>query len=213
MPWRTFLLATLLSIVSTYVVTPLGEPRAESPARQTAPVLTAAVGIPRSAFTHQQATHWCWAASVSNAFRSAGRSVSQERIVRAIYGNPVNRRSGPASNVAALLNRAWIDDGGEQFRARLVGVFDAEAGRTNFNSRELVVALRAGRPLVIGTSTHAMLLIGVSYREVAGAVHIVEATVFDPWPGVGVRTLQRQEMTPVARHGSLAFIADVVVTP
>jgi len=116
------------------------------------------------------------------------------------------------ANVAALLDREWVDDAGGAFRARLVDLFDPTAGRDTFDSRAVVAALRSGRPLVLGTTSHAMLLIGAAYRESEGRLSIVEATVFDPWPNVGVRTLRADEMTPLAHHGSLAFIADVVVT-
>lgn len=214
----TGLVVLVLTALLHYVVAPVGDARAEGLAEVAAAVSepptvwTAAAEAPSTPFDHQQATHWCWAASVANAFRASGHRVSQSRIVREVYGDVVNMRSGPAANVSALLDRAWTDDSGAPFRARLLGVFDAEGGRSSLHSREIVAALRAGRPLVFGTTSHAMLLIGVSYQESHGAVRVVEATVFDPWPGVGVRTLRPDEMVPVARHGSLAFIADVVVT-
>lgn len=205
---RTLLIASLLVSLGSQVSTA----RAEGPAEQATGLHTAALEVLRSPFAHQQVTHWCWAATVANAFRSSGHAVSQERIVREVYGDVVNMRSGPNSNVTALLDRAWVDDAGGAFRARLNGLFDPAAGRGHLDSRALVAALRSGRPLVLGTTSHAMLLIGAAYRESNGSVKIVEATVFDPWPGVGVRTLRDDEMTPLADHGSLAFVADVVVS-
>jgi len=214
----TGLVVSVLTALLLCVLVPSGSARAEGLGEGTAAVpgpstvWTAAAEAPSTPFDHQQATHWCWAASVANAFRASGHRVSQARIVREVYGDVVNMRSGPAANVSALLDRAWTDDAGAPFRARLLGVFDAQGGRSSLDSRELVAALRAGRPLVFGTTSHAMLLIGVTYQESDGAVRVVEATVFDPWPGVGVRALRPDEMVPVARRGSLAFIADVVVT-
>ena len=208
---RVFLIATLLVSLGSYTVTPR-EVGAEVLAEPSTALHMASLEVLHRPFAHQQATRWCWAATVANAFRSSGHAVSQERIVREVYGEVVNMRSGPNSNVTALLDRAWVDDDGASFRARLIGLFDASAGRFDLDSRAVVAALRSGRPLVLGTTSHAMLLIGAAYRESEGRVSIVEATVFDPWPGVGVRTLRADEMTPLANSGSLAFIADVVVT-
>jgi hypothetical protein len=208
---RPLLVASLLTALLATVLAPARQARAEGPTPP-AEVWTAAAEAPQSPFDAQQATHWCWAATVANAFRLSGHAVSQARIVREVYGNVVNMRSGPSTNVSSLLDRAWTDDDGARFRARLMGVFDASAGRYDLDGRALVGALRAGRPLVIGTSSHAMLLIGASYETEGDAVRVVGATVFDPWPGVGVRALSPEEMVPVARGGQLAFIADVVVS-
>lgn len=209
---RALLIATLVASLTSQFVTPAREARAEVLADQSAGLQTASVEIPQSPFAHQQATHWCWAATVANAFRTSGHAVSQERIVREVYGDVVNMRSGPNSNVTSLLDREWVDDAGGAFRARLTDLFDPTTGRTTFDSRAVVAALRSGRPLVLGTTSHAMLLIAATYRESGGATSIVEATVFDPWPGVGVRTLRADEITPLNHHGSLAFIASFVVT-
>ena len=209
---RLLLCATLVATLSSQFITYPHLAHAEGLADQPVGLQTASVELPQSPFAHQQATHWCWAASVANAFRSSGHAVSQERIVREVYGDVVNMRSGPNSNVAGLLDREWVDDAGGTFRARLIGLFDPAAGRDTFDSRAVVAALRSGRPLVLGTTSHAMLLIAATYRECDGVTTIVEATVFDPWPGVGVRTLRSDEITPLNRHGSLAFIANFVVT-
>lgn len=211
MRWQTLLVSTLLSLVTPYAAEPARELAAETVAAPSDELHTVRVDAPAAAFAPQQATHWCWAASVENAFRAAGHGVSQPRIVRAVYGDAVNMRSGPTTNLSSLLDREWVDDAGGTFRARVVGLFDVEGGRFGLDGRELVDSLRAGRPLVLGTSSHAMLLIGLTYREVGGRVSVVEATVFDPWPGVGVRTLRPDEMMPPSRRGTLAFIADVVV--
>jgi hypothetical protein len=178
-----------------------------------AEVWTAAAEAPQHPLASQQATHWCWAATVANAFGLSGHRVSQSRIVRALYGDVVNMRSGPAANVSSLLDRAWTDDEGGKFRAHLMGVFDAAAGRYELDGHALVGALRAGRPLIIGTTSHAMLLIGASYETTGEqGVRVVQATVFDPWPGVGERALRPDEMVAVALGGQLAFIADVAVS-
>ena len=208
MRWRTAFVVSLLALLCDLGV----GARAESLCTPPTEIWAASTSTPRSSFDPQQATHWCWAATVANVFRSSGHVVSQARIVREVYGDAVNMRSGPATNVAALLDRGWTDDAGGHFRARLVGVYDAASGRRDIRAREVVAALRAGRPLVVGTTSHAMLLIGASYRVVGGEVTLVGATVFDPWPGVGVRALRGNELVPVAEHGELAFIADVAVS-
>lgn len=209
---RTLTVATLLASAVVSAVAPRG---AAAEVTLLAPHEShgTPVAVAFREFVVQRATRWCWAAVLEAAFRASGHRVAQERFVRAVHGDLVNLRSGPASNVARLLDRTWEGDDGRRVRARLLSLYDAADGSTALDARAVVAALRAGRPLVIGTTSHALLLVGVTFQESGGVMTLRGGTAFDPWPGVGVRQLSAAELTPVTRSGRLAFVADFALDP
>lgn len=183
----------------------------ETPGVQTSQVN---LSSPTSAhLSPQEQSQWCWAATISNVFAFHGHPVSQARIVSEVYGLPANFRSGAYSNISALLNRTWIDDNGVPFSSRVNGLFDVMAGVQTFNNNQIRQSLDSNEPLVVGTTTHATLLVSMSYTLQAGNVSSVQAVgVFDPWPGQGFRNLSVAEATPVYNGGTLMFVAWVSVS-
>lgn len=170
--------------------------------------LSASVDVTGAVFASQQESAWCWAATIANLFAYYGHPVSQARIVSEVYGAPINMRGGDYSNLARLLNRSWRDDRGRPFTATLTAAFDIVNAVDAITNDQIRDALKSNTPLVMGTTQHAMLVIGMTYVEAAGHVTDVRTVrVFDPWPGAGIRTLSRAEMTSVARGGALMFIA------
>ena len=162
----------------------------------------------QEAFQTQHMSEWCWAASISMIFSFHGHPVSQERIVKEVYGADVNMPSGYGALMAALLNRSWTDDDGEGFRARLTGVYDAAAGVGLVNNAMLVRELDQNRPVLVGAAGHAVVLAMMEYTKTFGRINqITRCGVFDPWPGRGARDLTRVEMAPLAMGGALQFIA------
>jgi hypothetical protein len=139
-----------------------------------------------TASDRQQASEWCWAASISAVFHYYGHPVSQERIVKEAYGKIVNMPGTPQAILGAL-NRVWIDDNGGRFRA---------SGDTR--SASIVTAaqdLANDKPLIIGSRGHAMVLTDLVYtRDHDGRGRPQSATVRDPWPyNPGKRLLTPQE--------------------
>ena len=164
-------------------------------------------------FSSQKASNWCWAATISNLFAHYGHGVSQSRIVTEAYGAPVNMTGGDYSNLARLLNRPWVDDSGGGFNSKLVAALDVPNGVTAISNDQIRDALARNRPLVIGTTSHAMLAIGMTYTEIGGSVvNVSQVQVFDPWPGVGFRNARMEEVTPAPRGGILLFVAEARVS-
>lgn len=151
----------------------------------------------------QRESQWCWAASIAMVFAGAGFEVSQEDVVRAQFGElldlPVRAR-----DMTDLLNRTWRDAGGRLFAAQVAG------RRTDQDLRaatlEILRELGAGRPLVVGFASHAVVLARVHFERFTreGAVRIVALDVLDPAPGAGVRRLD-----PAAHR--LTYLAAVQV--
>lgn len=160
----------------------------------------------------QQQSQWCWAASIATLFAYHGHPVSQSRVVTDAYGTPVNMPAVAGIVMARQLNRQWTDDFNVRFTARVNGLYDADAGILGLTNAQIVNTLANDNPLVIGARSHAMVLTAVTYYETIAGPNVVAAEVFDPWPGVGMRALERDELVPMHLGGSLRFLAAVDIT-
>jgi hypothetical protein len=161
----------------------------------------------------QEQSFWCWAATVSNLFAFYGHRVSQSRIVTEVYGAPFNVTGGDYSNMARLLNRSWRDDSGRTFTAQLQAALDVPNSITTLSNDQIRDALTTNHPIVMGTTSHAMLVIGMTYTEANGHVtDVSQVRVFDPWPGRGRRTLTGAEIAIPQRGGVVLFIAYATVS-
>jgi hypothetical protein len=132
--------------------------------------------------SYQQRNEWCWAACISMVFAYYGHRVSQQRIVKEVWGQVVNMPGLPGQ-ILSDLNRAWDDDGGKRFTSR--------GDSLSANAFNAVKDLENDQPLIIGAMGHAMVLTALTGDSNAqtGAWQIVEAVVRDPWPGNGGRRL------------------------
>ncbi|MCW5939604.1 MAG: C39 family peptidase [Fimbriimonadaceae bacterium] len=157
--------------------------------------------------SEQQMSQWCWAASVSNVFAYHGHPLAQEKIVTEVYGGLVNLPSFTARRIAQQLNRNWTDDDGVEFKARLTSAYDSAAGVYLTNNEILKNEIRAGRPVVIGT-THCMVVTAIDSAEDG---RVVGAGLYDPWPGQGFRMARPEEILAVELGGKMTFLATVRV--
>ena len=177
-------------------------------------VRSVAVRLRGPVFAAQENSQLCWAATISNLFAYYGYRVTQSRIVSEVYGVPANIRSGNYSNLSRLLHRPWQDDTGQTFHSTLSAALDILNGVNAITNDAIRDALAANRPLVIGTTSHAMLAVGMQYTEVAGRVsNVLGIDLYDPWPGNGFRKAHPLEVTPVPLGGSLMFIAEARISP
>lgn len=159
-----------------------------------------------TAFMHQLQSQWCWAASISMVFSYYQHPISQSRIVSEVYGGLQNL-PGAGYVIASKLNGCLVDDAGDSFQSRLVAAYDADAGVYAITNQQIISALDREQPLILGARTHAMVLTGIQYYQTAQGPYVVAAAVFDPWPGVGLRPLQMDELYPIHLGGSLRFLA------
>ena len=159
----------------------------------------------QQAYDTQHAEQWCWAACIAMVFAFHGHPVRQERIVAEAYGGAAV--GGARPSIAAQLDRDWIDDGGHRFRSRLSTLFDAYAGDIVLDLSGIIAALQGGEPMILGARDHAVVLTAIDYAATPQGRDAVGGGVFDPWPGRGPRDIAADELVPLARGGSLGFIA------
>ena len=166
----------------------------------------------QNAYRPQDASQWCWAASISMLFNYYNHPVSQQAIVQSLYGRLIDLPSGPGWNIAARLNTAWVDGNGKRFRAHLTGAYDFDAGVMTISNAMLVNELDQDRPVIIGTRGHAVVGTAVQYLQGPTGPFITGIGVFDPWPGRGARGLDQREALAVHMGGDLRFLATVRIT-
>jgi ABC-type bacteriocin/lantibiotic exporter with double-glycine peptidase domain len=133
----------------------------------------------------QNQSNWCWAACIQMVFLYNGLNVSQQEIVRTVFGQLVNLPGSP-EDILAALNRRWTDANGDDF--------DVQGDVYSVSPVTAAQDLANDFPLIVGTLGHAVVLSAVDYyRDLYGNGQIVSAVVRDPLPGRGKRRLTPAE--------------------
>lgn len=153
--------------------------------------------VDHQAYAIQQQPEWCWVASVHMLFKYYGYDIPQAELVRSIYGSVVNLPAFSGETITRLLSREWKAPDHRSFRVD-AHVFDVQDATFQINNNDIIDSLAHDHPLIVGAMGHAMLLIGIQYVKNAfgGPPTVFGATVFDPWPGRGMRQLGPQELRP-----------------
>lgn len=142
-------------------------------------------------------SNWCWAACLEMIFASHGFLVGMQRIVAEAYGRQSNI-GADTRMLAALLTRRWIDDRGLPFACHCDVLWDAASGsRIEHAGGLAALRLAEGQPLLIGTRSHAMVLIALAFAHTGHpeSLQVTHAVVLDPIPGRGRRPLTRDELS------------------
>jgi Papain-like cysteine protease AvrRpt2 len=162
---------------------------------------------PSMDLSRQSLSQWCWAASLSNVFKWYRRSVSQETIVRTLYGGLANLPAFSGAQMSALMSRRWRDQKTHaEFDCNIRGLYDVRAGFTHLDHAEIVRALRDQKPLLIANQSHAMVLTAAAYSGPES--NITSLDFFDPWPGRGLRGPDRPgELRAAHVGGELTYVA------
>lgn len=144
----------------------------------------------------QEQPQWCWAASISMIFAHHGYAVRQEDIVKDGYGVAANLPAPSGQAMTNALSRAWVDEHNRPFQGKAVAS-DAKSRQYEMSNHKVLAELSAGRPLLLGAMSHAVVLVGLSFeRSSGGNIRIISGTVIDPQPGRGIRPLLHGEMKP-----------------
>src|SRR6185503_6561121 len=113
--------------------------------------------------------------------------------------------------ISQQVNRVWVDDLGRSFVARLTAAYDYDYGVAAFDNNTLVNAVANGHPLLFANETHATVITSVAYALTTYhngvQTTILNAVMFDPWPGVGERTSQSGELMAKTFGGKMRYLA------
>ncbi|NVK20608.1 MAG: C39 family peptidase [Methylocystaceae bacterium] len=158
------------------------------------------------AYQNQKMSQWCWAASIQMVFRYYGYHVSQPDIVRETYGHVGNIPAVTGLAISRNLQRSWKDSFGNYFSVEIEGLYDFDLGITNISDSQIISAMNSERPIVIGTTSHAMVLTAVAFDRKFDPPRIVNIGFADPWPyGPSLRGGQI-EGVPMHRGGMMRYL-------
>ncbi len=122
----------------------------------------------------QAQTNWCWAAVGQMALDYLGYSVTQEDLVRTLFGTDVNRPATGDEIIYALSN--WYRQSGHGSLVTYAEYIREPA--------DLYHELAADRPVIVGFDSHAYLLTAMFYSYDAAGERLPHKLVLrDPWPG------------------------------
>jgi hypothetical protein len=175
-------------------------------------ICRAQVDMPKlfSAIHTQQCPEWCWAACVSMIFHFYGHPVSQQQIVRQMFGNVVCLPAGFTRRIGEALSRTWTDDNGDRFTSRVVAAFDPENNIFAMNNMTVIEELSSDHPLLYCNTAHAMINYAVEYIPTRMGPNVRTVRVVDPWPSSPrLHALSPVEMIPSIQGGRMNFLATV----
>lgn len=145
------------------------------------------VGIPRKyiiSLVHpkhmgrQRESNWCWAASIQMVLNLAHIPVTQDQIVKRIFGHKADSPATPAQIMKAL------DGWGSMYKGKQVSV-------TAFiepSYDQVLLDLSLNYPVILALKFknskvgHAVVVTAAQYKVVDGKKQIQYFLVWDPWP-------------------------------
>ncbi len=148
------------------------------------------VGIPsekmQPCYAEQEASQWCWAASIQMVMRFHGVNLAQSDIVRKSSGtDPRGRLPDWAASdqvITKNLQGSGVDLDGRRYSVECR--FMPRAARP----ADMVSELRQGRPFIVGYMEgrflgHAVVVTAATYRPFKTGPRIDAIIVRDPYPG------------------------------
>jgi hypothetical protein len=180
----------------------------------------------QTAYETQQATEWCWAASISMIWAFYGHPIAQTEIVTGTFGQLLNQ-GGQPWQIFQALNGERVGDDSVPFVSTVTGLYDALSGYDSISHTDIGASLDQNRPVLIGTQNpdgsgaHATVLSSLEYLVPYGypievfpdGSNIANAVVFDPWPtSGGIHSIPYSQFTPASQGGNLFFAALVSVS-
>jgi hypothetical protein len=175
-------------------------------------VCRAQVNMPQlfSAIHTQECPEWCWAACVSMIFNFYGHPVSQQQIVRQMFGNVVCLPAGFTRRIGEALSRSWVDANGDRFTSRVVAAFDPANDVFSMNNMTVIDELSTDHPMLYCNTAHAMINYVVDYIPTQMGPNARAVGVVDPWPSSPrLHALSAPEMLPSTQGGRMNFLATV----
>ena len=179
---------------------------------------TAGVVIGNVQTARQRCENWCWAACIETIFSLHGYTVSQERVVKKVFGDKIPCVRAEAPEIIVGIGGMWSDEFGSRFNASAYRLPDTLLSRANKpapsnikflheGDRKVIAELNQGNPLIVGALGHATVLTAIKYTRFMGyPLWLTEITVRDPWPDNPNRRLLNAD--EIAKS---FFVAKVVV--
>jgi hypothetical protein len=126
----------------------------------------------------QQENNWCWAASIQMLLNLAHIPVTQDQIVKRVFGHKTNSPATPAQIIKALDGWSSINNGKHvSVNAFIEPSYD-----------QILLDLYLNYPVILALKFknskvgHAVVVTAAKYKVVNGKKQILYFLVWDPWP-------------------------------
>jgi hypothetical protein len=161
----------------------------------------------------QDCAERCWAASIAAIFEYYDHPIDQDVIAQTVFGTVACQGSHDTKVLDAVLDHDWTDSNGDKFTAHITGLYDPLNNLIDMNNGDIISELKQDSPLLYCNTHHAMVIVGVSYRQGAAPnlVAIDRVQVADPFPGQGFHYLSLPEMVPLIDGGQVTYVASVAI--
>ena len=176
----------MASIIMFFMGGPLHPLSASANASVVAPD-TYEVGIPREyilswarpkVLDRQQESNWCWAASIQMVLNLAHIPVTQDQIVKRVFGHKTDSPATPAQIMKALDGWGSMNNGKQvSVTAFIEPSYDQVLLDLSLNF-PVILALKFKNSKV----GHAVVVTAAQYKVVDGKKQIQYFLVWDPWP-------------------------------
>lgn len=149
----------------------------------------------------QHESEWCWAASLEMALSSLGHRVSQQRIVAAAYGAPVNW-SASVQTIEDVANSINQDDAGNSISVELTDRANPDPSK---QLHGIEAAFSRGHPVLLALPTHVVVLSAMNlFATGPDGMDLTyrRGRIEDPWPADygtpgGPRVMEPEEYATV----------------
>jgi hypothetical protein len=158
----------------------------------------------------QSCENWCWAACCQSVFATSGFDVPQEQFVQKAFGTSTTCATATGRMIQETVDGPWVDQQGHRLIANSKVVFDRlHSISIGDPVRAIADELYHGRPMLIGTQGHAMIITYLHYSQNNNfGLNIHSMRVFDPDPiRPRIRELSAQEQRDAEFLATVWFTA------
>jgi len=147
---------------------------------------------PGSFYAQQRQSNWCWAACNQMVLNAVGIGETQENQVVKLFGRLVDQGAGGNFQLAAqALAGTYSTTNG---RSVTVQPYVSYLSRRNPNDVFIILDhIRNGIPLVMATTMHGRVCVGVDYVQSQQGVQITAFRLMDPAQAGSIFTVTIQE--------------------
>lgn len=138
----------------------------------------------------QRSDNWCWAACIEMVLRYQGVDITQEQIVKKVFGDLIDRPAS-ADVIVNAANGFYVN--GKRIEAR-----NEYAGYVS--AKSFIDDLAHKYPVIIGLTMpgqnvgHAYVMTGITFREYGNTIYPQKVILRNPWPHYPARS-SREELS------------------
>lgn len=165
------------------------------------------IANPKSIYAKQKKSNWCWAACNQMLLKSVGVSEAQEDQVEKLFGDQRNEGAGTTYKKAkTALAGDYTDENGDEVT---VIPYVSYLKESKSNDPKIIIGqLENDIPLIMATSQHGRVCIGVDYVKNGSFYKITRLRLLDPMRPGEILTYTMQQFINEGLIGFMTINVD-----